>query len=153
MSGVQPTAGQGSRMSEIDALYARFYGPLTVLMAVLTLLPYHAPRPDSTRVHGNIWQEVARNAHSIDIASMLVLLVFVVLMTFATLGKLPPGGLVAITVCALLIAIVLWQSPGYHEKPPFTSAGIVDIVMSCAVAALTLTHAVHVLIASHSRSR
>lgn len=135
---------------KIDSLYARFYGPLTVLMIVLTLLPYHAPKPDDASTYGNIWQEVAENGNGIDILSLLVFLCLIVLMIFATIGKLPLPGLVAIAVCALIIAIVLWTSPGYYEKPPFTRAGVVDIVIGFITAALTLTHVIHVIIINRS---
>lgn len=134
----------------IHSLYARFYGPLTVLMVVLTLLPYHAPKPGGTSTYGNIWQEVAENGNGIDILSLLVFLCLIVLMIFATIGKLPPIGLVATAACALIIAMVLWTSPGYNEKPPFTQAGVVDIVLGFITGALTLAHAIQMIIINRS---
>lgn len=135
------------RRSELlGSHYARFYGPMTVLMVVLTLLPYHAAKPGSTSTHGNIWQEVAEHGTGIDVLSLLIFLCLILLMILATLSKLSPGGLVGAAVCALIIATVLWTSPGYREKPPFTQAGVVDIVVAFSTAALMVSHAIHVTI-------
>lgn len=134
------------RSELVDSLYARFHGPTAVLMVVLILLPYHAAVPGSTTTHGNIWQEVAKHGEGIDILSLLIFLCLIVLMVLATLSRLSPEGLVGAAVCALLIGVMLWTSPGYRVKPPFTQAGVVDIVIAFITAALTGTHALHAMI-------
>lgn len=132
-----------SRINRTNALYARFYGPLCLLVISLTFFPYYESEPSSSIIYGNLWQEVLRIGPGFTLVALMVVLLTTLLLALAAIGKLPTSGLIAIVVGASVIGSTLLQSPGYIYPPPTTDFGVVDIVISLLVASVTLGHAVH----------
>lgn len=135
-----------SRITRINALYARFYGPLCLLVTSLTFFPYYESGSTSSIEYGSLWQEVLRLGPGVDLLALVVLLLTALLLALAAVGKLSTSGLIAILVGATLIGSMLLQSPGYVDPPTLTDFGVFDIVLSFLTAALTLGHAIHLFI-------
>ena len=132
-----------TRINRTNALYARFYGPLCLLVISLTFFPYYESEPSSSIIYGNLWQEVLRLGPGFALVALMVVLLTTLLLALAAVGKLSTSGLIAIVVGASIIGSTLLQSPGYVYPPPATDFGVVDIVISFLVAAVALGHAVH----------
>jgi hypothetical protein len=135
-----------SRITRTNAIYARYYGPLCLLVVALTFFPYYESEPDSSIIYGNLWQEVVRLGPGYDLMALLVLLLTALLLVFAAMGKLSTSGLIAILVGSTVIGSTLLQSPGYVDPPTYTAFGVVDIVVSFLTAGLVLGHAVHLFV-------
>ena len=135
-----------SRITRINALYAHFYGPLCLLVLSLTFFPYYESEASSSIQYGNLWQEVFRLGPSVDLLALMILLLTVLLLALAAVGKLSTSGLIAVLVGATVIGSMLLQSPGYVDPPPLTDHGVFDIVLSFLTAALALGHAIHLFI-------
>ncbi|MGO2984914.1 MAG: hypothetical protein ACTIH7_08830, partial [Brevibacterium aurantiacum] len=69
-----------SRITRTNAVYARFYGPLCLLVISLTFFPYYESEPDSSISYGNLWQEVVRLGPGYDLMALLVLLLTALLL-------------------------------------------------------------------------
>lgn len=135
-----------SRITRTNALYARFYGPLCLLVISLTFFPYYESESGSSISHGNLWQEVIRLGPGFDLMALLVLLLTALLLALAAVGKLSTSGLIAILVGSTLVGSTLLQSPGYIAPPTYTDFGVFDIVLSFLTAGLALGHAVHLFL-------
>lgn len=135
-----------SRIRRTNAIYARFYGPLCLLVISLTFFPYYESEPGSSTQYGNLWQEVFRLGPGVDLLALLLLLLAALLLAVAAVGRLSTSGLIAILVAATVTGSTLLQSPGFVEPPPFTDVGVFDIVISFTTAALALGHAVHLIV-------
>lgn len=99
-----------SRITRTNAVYARFYGPLCLLVISLTFFPYYESEPDSSISYGNLWQEVVRLGPGYDLMALLVLLLTALLLALAAVGKLSTSGLIAILVGSTAVGSTLLQS-------------------------------------------
>ncbi|MFW6598389.1 hypothetical protein ACQBAU_07540 [Propionibacteriaceae bacterium Y2011] len=152
MSAATPTAeALVQPWRSIDRWYARFHAPLAVLALVLTFLPYYGQRSPDTRQHGNLWQEVIRSGSAIDLFALVLMLLIVLLLALAALERLPAATLLVLAGVALVLGLMLVVPPGYRERPPFTQAGVVDVVLLFTVTALALAQAVHGLVLKATR--
>ena len=135
-----------SRVTRVNSLYGRAYGPLCLLALTLTFFPYYESEPHSSITHGNVWQEVLRLGPGFDLMALLLVILTATLLAVGAVRGLPISGLIAIIVGSVLIGSTLCQSPGYVEPPPYTNAGVLDIALSFLAAGLALAHAVHLFI-------
>lgn len=135
-----------SRITRTNAVYARFYGPLCLLVISLTFFPYYESEPDSSISYGNLWQEVVRLGPGYDLMALLVLLLTALLLALAAVGKLSTSGLIAILVGSTAVGSTLLQSPGHVDPPPYTDFGVFDIALSFLTAGLVLAHAIHLFV-------
>ena len=107
-----------SRITRTNAIYARFYGPLCLLVISLTFFPYYESEPDSSIIYGNLWEEVVRLGPGYDLMALMVLLLTALLLAFAAMGKLSTSGLIAILVGSTAVGSTLLQSPGMLTLRP-----------------------------------
>lgn len=134
-----------ARIKRTNAVYARFYGPLCLLIITLTFFPYYESESNSSISYGNIWQEVLLLRFGVILMALVVLLTST-LLAFAAVGKPTASGLIAILVGASLTGCTLLHSPTHAAPPPLTGHGVFDIVLSFITAGLVLTHAMHLFV-------
>ena len=135
-----------SRITRTNAVYARFYGPLCLLVISLTFFPYYESEPDSSISYGNLWQEVVRLGPGYDLMALLVLLLTQCCWPLPQSGKMSTSGLIAILMASTSVGSTLLQSPGYVDPPPYKDVGVFDIVLSFLTAGLVLAHGVHLFV-------
>ena len=132
-----------ARIRRTNSVYARFYGPLSLLVITASFFPYYSPAAESTTTYGNLWQEVLVIGRGVDVFALFVLLLTTGLLCLATTGRTTVPGLIAILTGSVVIGCTLLQSPGYISPPALTDFGVFDIVLSFLIAALALVHALH----------
>ncbi|MCU4298994.1 hypothetical protein D3I60_18265 [Brevibacterium permense] len=131
------------RIRRINIIYARFYGPLVVLVITASFFPYYSPEPDSSVTYGNLWQEVLIIGRGVDVFALFALLFTTGLLCLAAVGRTTIAMLIAILTGAIVIGCTLVQAPGYVSPPALTIFGIADISLSFLIAAITLVHSLH----------
>lgn len=135
-----------SRRRRINAVYARFYGALCLLILTLTFFPYYETAPSSPVSYGNLWQEVLVVGRGVELAVLVLLLLTLALLILATTGRVSITGLIAVLAASVVIGCTLWQSPGYVRPPSLTDFGAADIVLSFVTAAMALAHTLHLFV-------
>jgi hypothetical protein len=132
-----------ARIRRTNNVYARVYGPLSLIVITASCFPYYSPAVESTLTYGNIWQEVLVIGRGVDVFALFVLMLTTGLLCLATIGRTSVPGLIAIVTGSIVLGCTLLQSPGYVSPPAFTVFGIVDITLSFLIAAIALVHSLH----------
>ena len=134
-----------TRIRRTNSVYARFYGPLCLLVFTASFFPYYSPADESTATYGNLWHEVLVTGRGVDVFALFVLLFTAGLLCLATVGRTSVTGLIAIVTGSVIIGCTLLQSPGYVNPPALTDFGVFDIVLSFLIAAVALVHSLHLV--------
>lgn len=132
-----------TRIGKVNRAYARFYGPMSLLVMLMSFFPYYSPGAESTTTYGNLWQEVLLTGHDTDVFALVVLLLTAGLLVPASVGRASTTGLIGILTGSIIIGCTLLQSPGYVNPPALTIFGFVDIVLSFLIASAAVIHAFH----------
>jgi hypothetical protein len=138
------TAGRGG--------YARLYGPLAVVSAILIFLPLI----DDVVVvdsgggsirwdYGTLWEMAGNRGGEPAALGIILAVVLIVLLTVATFRTACSWALpTSIAVFSALVALMLLTKPGVGDpRPGLTSAGVAALVVAVCAGVLAIAHAVH----------
>src|SRR5699024_2221253 len=134
-----------TRIRRTNSVYARFYGPLCLLVITASFFPYYSPADESTAMYGNLWHEVFVTGRGFDVFALFVLLFTAGLLCLSTVSLTSVTGLIPIVTGSVIIGCTLLQSPGYVSPPALTDFGVFDIVLSFLIAAAALGHSLHLV--------
>jgi hypothetical protein len=135
-----------ARIRRANVVYAHAYAPLALLIIGASFFPYYRPDKQSSTTYGNLWQEVLLTGREVDVFALFALLFTVGMIALGALGKLSVPGLIAVLTGAIIIGCTLLQSPGYVSPPALTVFGIIDIALAFVVAAVALSHSIHLFV-------
>ncbi|UVI35393.1 hypothetical protein [Brevibacterium spongiae] len=135
-----------ARIRRTNSVYARAYGPLSLLIIAASFFPYYSPAAQSSTTYGNLWQEVLLTGREVDVFALFVLLFTVGMLGLAAFARTSVPGLIAVLTGAIIIGCTLLQSPGYVSPPALTVFGIIDITLAFLVAAIALAHSIHLFV-------
>src|SRR5699024_12600760 len=75
-----------TRIRRTNSVYARFYGPLCLLVITASFFPYSFPADESTAMYGNLCHVVFVTGSGADVFALVGLLFHAALMCRATVG-------------------------------------------------------------------
>jgi hypothetical protein len=137
--------------------YARLYGPLAVVSAILIFLPLledvvivDSSGGSLSWDYGTLWEMAGNRNGEPAVLGIVLAVVLIVLLTTATFRSSCSWPLpTAIAVFSGLVALMLLTKPGVGDPPPdLAPAGVAALVAAVCAGVLGIAHAVHAGVAS-----
>jgi hypothetical protein len=138
----------------------KFYGPLTVLVAVWSFLPLYDTVSYTTDLgshftyeYGTLWQMVGNGNGSIATLGLAFLAALTVLLAIATLGTERIAIPITIASLGVLVMVMLLMKPATGNHPPeLADTGVGAVALAGCAVVVALTH-VAMVMASNQRAR
>ncbi|WP_166352797.1 hypothetical protein [Phytoactinopolyspora limicola] len=138
--------------------YARLYGPLAVLAAMLSFMPIfddvvieYDNGSELRRWFGSLWDMAGRAGGDPATLGILLVLIFTTLLVAATFRPTTVGLPVSVVVVAIPMVIMLVTRPGTGTpKPDLSAHGMAGMTIVILAVVIAVAQAAHVLSARRS---